>query len=41
LRALDHGIQIAVVKVDYDSVGVDLPEDVQRVEAILNAAPGR
>jgi len=41
LRALDHGIQIAVVKVDYDSVGVDLPEDVQRVEAILNAASCR
>src|SRR6516165_4751903 len=35
LRALDNGIAIAVVKVDYDSVGVDLPDDVQRVEQIL------
>jgi 3-deoxy-manno-octulosonate cytidylyltransferase (CMP-KDO synthetase) len=35
LRALDNGIGIAVVKVDYDSVGVDLPEDVARVERIL------
>ena len=35
LRALDHGINIAVVKVDYDSVGVDMPEDVAKVEAIL------
>lgn len=35
LRALDNGIQIAVVKVDYDSIGVDAPEDVQRVETIL------
>src|SRR5215472_10831534 len=35
LRALDHGIGIAVVKVDYDSVGVDLPEDVERVEKII------
>jgi 3-deoxy-manno-octulosonate cytidylyltransferase (CMP-KDO synthetase) len=35
LRALDHGIQIAVVKVNYDSVGVDTPEDVARVEKIL------
>jgi 3-deoxy-manno-octulosonate cytidylyltransferase (CMP-KDO synthetase) len=35
LRALDHGIQIAVVKVNYDSVGVDMPEDVAKVEAIL------
>ena len=36
LRALEHGIQIAVVKVDYDSVGVDAPEDVERVEKLLN-----
>ena len=35
LRALENGIQIAVVKVDYDSVGVDVPEDVKRVEKIL------
>ena len=37
LRALENGIQIAVVKVDYDSVGVDMPEDVARVEAILRS----
>ena len=36
LRALDNGIGIAVVKVDYDSVGVDLPEDVEKVVALLN-----
>ncbi len=35
LRALENGIQIAVVKVDYDSVGVDLPGDVLRVERML------
>jgi 3-deoxy-manno-octulosonate cytidylyltransferase (CMP-KDO synthetase) len=35
LRALENGIQIAVVKVDYDSVGVDAPEDVAKVEKIL------
>jgi 3-deoxy-manno-octulosonate cytidylyltransferase (CMP-KDO synthetase) len=35
LRALENGIPIAVVKVDYDSVGVDVPEDVARVEKIL------
>jgi len=35
LRALENGIQIAVVNVDYDSVGVDTPEDVKRVEKIL------
>ncbi len=37
LRALENGISIAVVPVDYESVGVDAPEDVQRVEAILAA----
>ncbi|HWV99646.1 MAG TPA: 3-deoxy-manno-octulosonate cytidylyltransferase [Candidatus Acidoferrum sp.] len=35
LRALEHGIPIAVVKVDYDGVGVDAPEDVARVEKLL------
>jgi 3-deoxy-manno-octulosonate cytidylyltransferase (CMP-KDO synthetase) len=35
LRALENGIQIAVVKVDYDSVGVDVPGDVARVEQLL------
>jgi 3-deoxy-manno-octulosonate cytidylyltransferase (CMP-KDO synthetase) len=35
LRALENGIAIAVVKVDYDSVGVDVPEDVERVERRL------
>ncbi len=36
LRALENGIQIAVVTVDYDSVGVDVPEDVARVEKIIS-----
>ncbi|MGI8965745.1 MAG: 3-deoxy-manno-octulosonate cytidylyltransferase [Limisphaerales bacterium] len=35
LRALENGIEIAVVKVDYNSIGVDLPEDMARVEKIL------
>jgi len=38
LRALENGIPIAVVKVDYDSVGVDTPDDVQRVEKLLRLA---
>ncbi len=37
LRALEHGIPIAVVRVNYDSIGVDVPADVQRVEALLRA----
>ncbi len=35
LRALENGLSIAVVRVDYDSVGVDVPADVPRVEKIL------
>lgn len=38
LRALDNGIPIAVVSVNYDSVGVDVPEDVARVELLLQSA---
>jgi len=37
LRALENGIQIAVVTVPHESIGVDAPEDVARVEAILRA----
>ena len=36
LRALENGIPIAVVQVNYDSVGVDVPEDVAKVEKILS-----
>jgi 3-deoxy-manno-octulosonate cytidylyltransferase (CMP-KDO synthetase) len=35
LRALENGIDIGVTRVAHDSVGVDVPEDVARVEAIL------
>ena len=37
LRALENGIAIAVVQVAHDSVGVDVPGDVARVEAWMNA----
>src|SRR5271169_6807236 len=36
LRALENGIGIAVVRVDYESIGVDAPEDVAKVEKILS-----
>jgi 3-deoxy-manno-octulosonate cytidylyltransferase (CMP-KDO synthetase) len=35
LRALENGIELAVVRVDYESIGVDVPEDVARVEKRL------
>ncbi len=31
LRAIDHGIPIHVSVVNYESIGVDTPEDVQRI----------
>ncbi len=35
LRALENGMAIKVVTVEYDSVGVDVPVDVKRVEKLL------
>ena len=35
LRAVDNGIEIAVVRVQHDSVGVDVLADVERVERLL------
>jgi len=38
LRALEHGIPIGVARVDYESIGVDVPADVERVERFLARA---
>ncbi len=35
LRALENGIPIAVVQVNYSGIGVDSPEDVRRIEELL------
>lgn len=35
LRALEHGYKIKVIKTDYDSIGVDTPEDLEKVKEIL------
>ena len=35
LRALENGISIAVAVVDHDSLGIDTPEDLQRMHEIL------
>jgi len=35
LRALEYGYTIRVVKTDHDSIEVDTPEDVRRVEEML------
>jgi 3-deoxy-manno-octulosonate cytidylyltransferase (CMP-KDO synthetase) len=38
LRALEHGVRIAVVETQYNSVGVDTPEDLDKVRRLLSAA---
>ena len=35
LRVLEHGFKIVVVETSKDSVEVDVPEDVNRVEEII------
>jgi len=35
LRALEYGVPVYTVQVDYEGVGVDTPEDAQRVEAMM------
>jgi 3-deoxy-manno-octulosonate cytidylyltransferase (CMP-KDO synthetase) len=40
LRVLEHGHTIAVVDTEYAGIGVDVPEDLVRVEALL-AATGK
>jgi 3-deoxy-manno-octulosonate cytidylyltransferase (CMP-KDO synthetase) len=38
LRALEHGCAIAVVETRYENIGVDTPEDLERVRALLEGA---
>ncbi len=38
LRALEHGFKIKVVETPFNSIEVDVPEDVMRVEEILGEA---
>jgi 3-deoxy-manno-octulosonate cytidylyltransferase (CMP-KDO synthetase) len=35
LRALEHGIRIRVVETEHDSIGVDTPEDLERVRRLV------
>jgi 3-deoxy-manno-octulosonate cytidylyltransferase (CMP-KDO synthetase) len=37
LRALEHGFRIRTVETRYDSIGVDTPEDLERVRRLITA----
>ncbi len=41
LRAIENGYRIRVVETDYDSLGVDTPEDLERVSALFEASVTR
>jgi 3-deoxy-manno-octulosonate cytidylyltransferase (CMP-KDO synthetase) len=41
LRALENGFAIRVVETEYDSLGVDTPEDLERVSALFEASMWR
>jgi 3-deoxy-manno-octulosonate cytidylyltransferase (CMP-KDO synthetase) len=36
LRVLENGYKIKIIKTDYDSIGVDTPEDLEKVKKILD-----
>jgi len=38
LRALENGFKIRVVETDYESLGVDTPDDLERVRGLFRAA---
>jgi len=40
LRALENGYRIRVNKTEYESIGVDTPEDLQRVNHLFQASAG-
>jgi len=40
LRALENGFRIRVVEAEYESLGVDTPEDLERVNQLFSAVAG-
>ncbi len=38
LRALENGYRIRVVETEYESLGVDTPEDLERVSGLFEAS---
>ncbi|MCK4851638.1 MAG: 3-deoxy-manno-octulosonate cytidylyltransferase [Candidatus Omnitrophica bacterium] len=40
LRALEHGYKIKTIETVYDTIGVDTPEDLEKVRALLKEGSG-
>jgi 3-deoxy-manno-octulosonate cytidylyltransferase (CMP-KDO synthetase) len=40
LRALEHGYKIKVLETPHDTIGVDTPDDLAKVEALLAKSSG-
>jgi 3-deoxy-manno-octulosonate cytidylyltransferase (CMP-KDO synthetase) len=38
LRAIENGFKIRVVETEYESIGIDTPEDLARVQSLMRAA---
>ena len=38
LRALENGFRIRVVETEYESLGVDTPDDLERVSRLFDAS---
>ncbi len=38
LRALEHGFAIKIKETAHDTLGVDTPEDLERIEKCLNSS---
>ena len=38
MRALENGYRIGVVETNYESLGVDTPEDLEEVSRMMNTA---
>jgi 3-deoxy-manno-octulosonate cytidylyltransferase (CMP-KDO synthetase) len=41
LRAIEHGVRIAAVETRHNTLGVDTPEDLEKVRRLLSAAAAR